>query len=96
MVVLRLTRKIFDLFVNISLGTELESGIEYVIVVRVINMVGLSQEGTSDGFTVDATAPSSGRVTIVSPSSSNFDIHQITTRYIKNISTDFIYTGSLC
>jgi hypothetical protein len=44
-------------------------------------MVGLRQQATSDGFTVDATAPVSGRVVIVSPSPSNFDIQQISARY---------------
>ena len=63
-----------------SAGTELQSGIEYVIIVRAINMVGLSRDGFSDGFTIDATAPLSGRVVIVSPTSSKFDVHQIKTR----------------
>ena len=54
-----------------------------MIIVRAINMVGLSQLGMSDGFTVDATAPSSGRVIIVSPSPSNFDIQQISVRYVE-------------
>ena len=63
-----------------SLGTELQSGIEYVIIVRAINMVGLRKDATSDGFTVDTTAPVSGSVAIVIPSPSNFVIHQITAR----------------
>ena len=66
-----------------SSGTELQSGLEYVIIVRATNMVGLRQQATSDGFTVDATIPVSGRVVIVNPSPSNFDIHQITARYVR-------------
>jgi hypothetical protein len=68
-------------FLIFSLGTELQNGLEYVITVRATNPVGLRQQATSDGFTVDATAPVSGRVVIVSPSPSNFDIQQITARY---------------
>ena len=67
-----------------SLGTELQNGLEYVIIVRATNLVGLRQQTTSDGFTVDATVPVSGRVVIVSPSPSNFDIQQITARYARN------------
>ena len=59
----------------------MQNGLEYVIVVRATNLVGLRQQATSDGFTVDATAPVSRRVVIVSPSPSNFDIQQITARY---------------
>ncbi|XP_028399178.1 uncharacterized protein LOC114522645 isoform X2 [Dendronephthya gigantea] len=67
---------------NISLsGTELQSGIKYVIIVRAINMVDLRTDATSDGFTVDSTAPVSGQVAIVVPSPSNFEIHQITARW---------------
>ncbi|XP_028399029.1 uncharacterized protein LOC114522522 [Dendronephthya gigantea] len=67
---------------NISLsGMELQNGKEYVIIVRAINMVDLKKDATSDGFTVDITAPVSGRVVIVFPSPSNFDIHQITARW---------------
>lgn len=44
-------------------------------------MVGLRQEGTSDGFIVDATAPMLGRIIIISPSSTRFDIKQIMVRY---------------
>jgi hypothetical protein len=47
-------------------------------------MVGLRQQAISDGFTVDATVPVSGRVVIVNPSPSNFDFHQITARYVRN------------
>ena len=64
----------------VSAGTELQSGIEYVIIVRAINLVGLRKDATSDGFTVDTTAPVSGQVVIVIPSSSNFNIHQVTAR----------------
>ena len=64
------------------LGTELQNGIQYVIIVRAINMVDLWKDATSDGFIVDTTAPVPGRVTIVIPSPSNFDIDQITVRYL--------------
>ena len=71
---------IIHIVTSSSSGTKLQCGIEYVVIVRATNMVGLSRVETSDGFTVDGTAPSSGQVVIISPSPGHFDIRQIAAR----------------
>ena len=69
---------------------ELQSGKAYVIIVRAINMINLSKNELSNGFTVDATSPVSGRVVIISPSPNKFEINQITARYVKNYKTNLL------
>ncbi len=46
----------------LSAGLDLESGIQYMLIVRAINYAGLKVEAFSDGFTVDFTPPSQGKV----------------------------------
>lgn len=43
-------------------GLDLESGVEYKIMVRAMNGAGLKADAFSDGFTVDFTPPIEGKV----------------------------------
>ena len=45
-------------------GLDLESGVQYIVIVRAINFAGLHIEASSDGFTVDFTPPETSEARI--------------------------------
>lgn len=45
-------------------GLDLESGAQYIVIVRAINFAGLQTEAASDGFTVDFTPPATSEARI--------------------------------
>ena len=45
-------------------GLDLESGSQYIVIVRAVNFAGLQTEATSNGFTVDFTPPTTSEARI--------------------------------
>lgn len=72
----------FPLF-NLT-GLDLESGVQYIVIVRAINFAGLQIEASSDGFTVDFTPPETSEARIGTgpePAEYQSDMTKMTIRY---------------
>ena len=72
----------FPLF-NLT-GLDLESGVQYIVIVRAINFAGLQIEASSDGFTVDFTPPETSEARIGTgpePTEYQSDMTKMTIRY---------------
>ena len=65
-------------------GLDLESGVQYSVIVRAMNFAGLQIEATSDGFTVDFTPPETSDTIIgTGPETAKYqsDMTKVTIRY---------------
>ena len=65
-------------------GLDLESGGQYIVIVRAVNFAGLQTEATSDGFTVDFTPPATSEARIGAgpePAKYQSDLTKMTIRY---------------
>ena len=65
-------------------GLDLESGVQYIVIVRAMNFAGLQIEAASDGFTVDFTPPETSDAIIGTgqePAEYQSDMTRMTIRY---------------
>lgn len=65
-------------------GLDLESGAQYIVIVRAVNFAGLQIEAASDGFTVDFTPPATSEAKIGTgpePAEYQSDMMKMTIRY---------------
>lgn len=65
-------------------GLDLESGFQYIVIVRAVNFAGLQIEAASDGFTVDFTPPETSDTIIGTgpePAEYQSDMTKVTIRY---------------
>jgi hypothetical protein len=72
----------FPLF-NLT-GLDLESGVQYIVIVRAINFAGLQIEASSDGFTVEFNPPETSEARIRTgpePAEYQSDMTKMTIRY---------------
>ena len=70
-------------FISVT-GLDLESGVQYLVIVKAINFAGLQIEAASDGFTVDFTSPETSEAIIGTgpePAEYQSDMTKMTIRY---------------